>query len=145
MPLLPNAQIWKNATERRNKERSSVTLGEEDRQRMFDQLLRSIGTLNAQSLNRFQDTATAQGLPAATRLAQERGIAIGGAQAAEQGAFDIDQFIASTNIEGEKFLLQLEEARRARKAAEEASKWQSLMQAFGGIGGGIGYALGGKL
>lgn len=128
-----------NALDRRN----GVLLSEEDQQAMFDQLLRSIGSLQSQTLNRYQDTATANELPLATRLAGERGIAIGGAQAAEQGAFDISKLGALTNIEGNKFLMNQDLQRELTKLGIDAQKSNQLLSLIGAGAQGVGYLYGG--
>ena len=126
-----------------NNRRDKVTLSDQDQQAMFDQLLRSIGSLQSQSLNRFQDTATANELPAATRLAGERGIAIGGAQAAEQGSFDISKLAALTNIEGNKFLMNQDLQRELTQMGIDAQKSNALLSLIGAGAQGLGYLYGG--
>lgn len=145
MPFGINAETLDRIRRGVTNRRDSVTLSEEDQQAMYDQLLKAIGSLQSQTLNRYQDTATANETPLATRLAGERGIALQGAQAAEQGAFDISKFAALTNIEGNKFLLNQDLQRQLTKMGIDAQKSTNLLGLIGAGAQGLGYLFGGGL
>jgi len=143
MPLPGIQEILDRRKTARQKSLDSVTLSQEDQQSMYDQLLKAIGSLQSQTLNRYQDTATANEVPLATRLAGERGIALQGAQTAEQGAFDISKLAALTNIEGNKFLLNQDLQRQLAQMGIDAQKSNNLLSLIGAGAQGLGYLFGG--
>jgi hypothetical protein len=109
----------------------------------IDQLLRSIGSLNAQSLNLFRDSASARGLPEQTRLAQERAIGIQGNQAASQGIFDITQFFQNKDSEAARFLLNQNFQKELQKNSLDAQKRRDIFNLIGQVGGAAGFLFGG--
>lgn len=123
-----------------------IGVSPEQRRQLIDQLLRSVGSLNAQTLNRFSDMATAQGLPAATQLAQQRAIALQGGQAVQQGQFAIDQYANDANRQAYLALAQMMQQRvlsdKERKAMQDAQLLNQIGQGAGfaafAAGGGIG-------
>lgn len=122
---------------------SGAFLGDEFRGSVMDQLLRSIGSLQSQSLNRFQDTATANNVPLATRLAGERGIALQGAQQVQQGVSGLEQFIAGSNRDVLLNLLALKQGQELTKMQTDAEKSAALMQMIGQGANALGFLVGG--
>ncbi len=121
-----------------------VTLGNQDRSAMIDQLLQSLGSLNSQSLNRSQDTANAADLPLAARLAQERSISASSARAAKEGTQGIDEFINTTNLGGMQFLLQMAQRQREFNKSGEFDPNAGFAQIGKGLGGAAaGFLFGG--
>ena len=112
-----------------------IGVSDQQRQQMVDQLLRSVGSLNAQTLNRFSDFAGGQGLPAATQLAQQRGIALQGQQQVQQGQFGIEQYANDANRQAYLALAQMMQQRvmsdKDRKAQQDAALLGQIGQGAG--------------
>ena len=123
--------------------RGSLFSSPGERQGSIDQLLRSIGSLNAQSLNSFRDSAGANGTPLATQLAQERGLAIRGNQQATQGINDITRFFGEKDQSAARFILNQMFQKDAQKSSQRANREQSLLSTIGGVGEIAGLFLGG--
>lgn len=121
----------------------AVKINPDQQAQLIDNMLRSIGSLQSQTLNRARDTAAANNLPLDARLAQERAIAQQGAQAAQQGQFQIDQFVESKNRDLFMQLLGLTVQKDIAKKGFDAQKSAALLGALGSIGGGIGRLAGG--
>lgn len=122
-----------------------IGVSPEQRQQMIDQLLRSVGSLNAQTLNRFSDFAGAQGLPAATQLAQQRAIALQGNQAVQQGQFQIDQYANDANRQAYLALAQMMQQRVMNEKQMKAQKDANLLGMIGQGAGFGAFALSGGL
>ena len=123
-----------------------IGVSDQQRQQMVDQLLRSVGSLNAQTHNLFSEFAGGQGLPAATQLAPQRGIALQGQQQVQQGQFGIEQYASDANRQAYLALAQMMQQRvmsdKERKAMQDAQLLNQIGQGAGfaafAAGGGIG-------
>jgi len=120
-----------------------LMFSDKEKEQYLSELLRSIGTLQSQQLNRASDTAARIDLPASSQLAQERGIAIKGNQAIQQGTLDIERLQKSTNRQALQFLMELAFRRDALKRAEEQQNQQQTLGLISDIGSTAGYYLGG--
>lgn len=123
--------------------REFVTLGDSFKNNALNQLLRSVGSLQSQGLNRLSDQAAASGLPMASQLAQQRAIGIGANQQLANASVDLEKFIAQQNISGNQFLLQMAAAQQQAKDQRKEDRFNSILGAIGQIGGSAGFLLGG--
>lgn len=113
-----------------------------EQQAQVNQLLQSIGTLQAQSQNRLADVGAAQGLPAASMLAAQRGNAIAGAQQAQQGTFNLQQAANSQNRQANQFLLSLLANQNQFNQQIANDRRGQTLGLLGGIGQAAGLAFG---
>ncbi len=70
-------------------------MSESSEEDMVSNLLRNLSTSQGQAYNRASDMGA--NLPMATRLAMDRGVGMQGAQAAQQGMFNISQYADKAN------------------------------------------------
>ena len=115
-----------------------------ERQERIGQLLRSVGSLQAQQLNRSRDTSAFLGLPAASRLAQEASIAGNIGQAAAGGVADIDAQIAQQNRAAEQFLLNAQQRQVMANQQNRQQRRQNVLGLLGDVAGTAGDILGRK-
>lgn len=115
-----------------------------EQQASVNQLLRSIGSVQAQSQNRLADIGAQQGLPAAAMLAAQRGNAIAGAGQAQQGVFNIQEAANAQNRNGNQFLLQMLQNQGQFDQNIQQQKDSSRLGLLQGIGQAAAYYFGNK-
>lgn len=127
---------------------SDYKIGEGEQQDFMDQLTKMISTQTQMSSNRASEAAAFNKASPSTQRATQRGIAYQGAQAGEQGAFDLQKFMATFNRQG----TQMMQDNRFRQQGLDIAKqqadtnfWNQLMQILSPAAGGLGYSLGVKL
>jgi len=113
-----------------------IKLGQDFRNLSIDELLRSIGSLQSQSLNRVDPN-----LPLATQLSQKRGIALGGAEAVQSGITGLEKFIAGSNRDALLRMLGFKQQEELVKLG----KPDLLQGLVGSFGQAAGFAAGGGL
>lgn len=117
-----------------------IRLGEDYRNMVLDELMRSIGSLQSQSLNRISPD-----MPLATQLSLRRGIAQGGAEQLRKGEIDINKFIAESNRNALLTMLGLKQQEEVAKISGDAQQSANILGLLGSFGGGAGYYLGSKI
>lgn len=113
-----------------------IKLGQDFRNLSIDEILRSIGSLQAQSFNRIDPN-----LPMATQLSQQRGIAQGGAEAVQSGITELEKFMAGSNRDALLRMLGFKQQEEIVKLG----KPDLLQGLVGGFGQKAGFAAGGGL
>lgn len=115
-----------------------LKLGDDYRNRILDELLRSVGSLQSQSLNRISPD-----LPEATKLSMQRGISQGGAEAVQRGVTGAERDIAMSNRDVLLSLLGMQNQRYLAKLAKDDPNLLNTL--LGSVGQGAGMLLGGGL
>lgn len=128
-----------------SRERESLRFTDKEKEQYISELLRSVGTLQSQQLNRASETAARTDLPIASQLAQERGVAIRGNEAVQKGTFDIEMLQKSTNRQALQFLMDLAFRREALKAQIDQQNKASGLGLLGDIGQVGGFLAAGAL
>ena len=129
----------------RTAERESLQFTDKEKEQYINELLRSIGTLQSQQLNRASETAARVDLPVASQLAQERGIAQGTATAVERGKLNIERLQKMTNRQAAQFLLDLAFREKALQAQIDQQNRQNTLGFIGDIGSAVGYGYGSQI
>jgi len=106
---------------------------------MVSNLLRNLGTTQAQGYNRASDMGAMNNLPLATQLAMQRGVGYQGQQAAGQGIFNIGQYANQANREGQMAAANLMMQNRIN---QEPSFGEQMLGLLGQVGGSVGMGLG---
>lgn len=114
-------------------EYQDLRLGDRFRSSVGDQLMRSIGSLQSQSLNRIGTD-----LPLATQLSLRRGIAQSGQEQVQEGLTGLERFMATSNRDALMNLLGLKQQQEIVKM-QQPSPWEQLL---GTVGQGLGLLAG---
>jgi len=121
----------------------------EEEAQYTDRLLRTLGTIESQSQNRFSDTAAKLGLPAASQIAGQRGISTKTAGEAREGQFQIEQYGKGINRSAAEFLSRLQfmatQNELDRQAAERAQNLDLFSNAAQVAGYGLNFIPGGSV
>jgi len=110
-------------------------LTDEDRKRMYSNLLKGIGTQTELATYKTREAGARSGnIPEETIASQERNIGIAGQEKAEEGAYKLEQFQSLYNKDTKKFLENLKLQRYAIDAGLEAQEEAGFNQLLGGLG-----------
>lgn len=127
---------------------STFQIDEEEKQRLFDELLKMVSTGTAQARNVSMEQSALSSSSDAARAASLRGVDYRGGMAMEAGTTDLQKFIANYNRQGTQQAFQNRmgiKQYNLQKDAMEGSLWQDLMGLLGGGVQGLGAYAGYKL
>lgn len=114
---------------------ADMYLSDEDRKKMYQNLIKGIGTQTELAQLRTRESSARSGnIPEETVASQERGVAIAGQEQAEKGAYNLEQFQSLYNKDTKKFIENLKLKRYAIDAGLEAQEEAGFNQLLGGLG-----------
>jgi len=117
-------------------------VGESEEQDMISNLLRNLGTTQAQGYNKADEMGAQYNLPLSTQLAMQKGVGYQGQQAAQQGIFNIGQYANQANRQGQ---LQAANLMMQNRMNQEPTFGESMLQLLGQVGQGVGQGIGAGL
>jgi hypothetical protein len=115
-----------------------MTIDDNERQALVNQLIRDLATNTAATRNRATDAATRRGATEGAQGALESGLEYSAGMAGEKGLNSLNTSIDEQNRQAERYLQSLIDADKARKA----QMWSGIGQGAGTL---AGFALGGPL
>lgn len=127
---------------------STFQIDEEEKQRLFDELLKMISTQTAQGRNVAMEQSALSNSSDAARAASLRGVDYRGGMAMEAGTTDLQKYIANYNRQGAQQVFQNRmgiKQYNLQKDAMDTSLWQDLMGLLGGGAAGLGQYAGYKM
>jgi len=126
---------------------NKLGIGEDEVNKMFGRLGQRLGTQQSQAMNLISDQG--YDLPEATRLAQQRGVAQGGAEAYTKGTENIERMASGANRQAwsqimgadmneEQFKEEMKFRREQLQAqidAQDSAWWEDFLEVVGGAAG----------
>jgi len=132
----------------KNKYEGRYTIGEDEQQDLWSQLLRVLSTQREASLNTAREGLARGDASEATQRATMQGVNYDASLAQGQAGLNLEQFINEYNRQGMYQADQMKQKDRMinlQKESMDNSFWDQLTQLLVPVGQGLGYSYGNKL